>query len=313
MGKQGHLTVTSLLWASRPCARWVLALNLVLGAATSDASAVPAPAATAATAAAPSDHPLLTRMPGYVIEDKKEEAFGARRFGGEGQVLPGTVRLPGGQIQVEGRVTEIAYIDEQERGSVLAIYRNHLHALASLGAQALNTGLSNAQIAQGGRFLFQLGQGPASRWVALDLGSDTYRYVLTIVEPAALVQAVTAGQLAAEIQSRGLATLHLQFDTGRADLKADGLAAVQALAQLMRAEPALKLSIEGHTDHIGAAADNRKLSLQRAEAVLRAVCAQGIAPARLSALGHGADLPVADRRSEEGRARNRRVELIKRL
>ncbi|MCZ8074558.1 MAG: hypothetical protein O9341_10555 [Paucibacter sp.] len=177
--------MTSFLWASRPCAHWVLALNLVLCAATSDASAAPAPAATAATAAAPSDHPLLTRMPGYVIEDKKEEAFGARRFGGEGQVLPGTVRLPGGQIEVEGRVTEIAYIDEQERGSVLAIYRNHLHALASLGAQALNTGLSNAQIAQGGRFLFQLGQGPASRWVALDLGSDTYRYVLTIVEPAA--------------------------------------------------------------------------------------------------------------------------------
>ncbi|MCZ8074557.1 MAG: OmpA family protein [Paucibacter sp.] len=88
---------------------------------------------------------------------------------------------------------------------------------------------------------------------------------------------------------------------------------MQALAQLMRAEPTLKLSIEGHTDHIGSAADNRKLSLQRAEAVQRAVCALGIAPARLSALGHGADLPVADRRSEEGRAKNRRVELIKRL
>jgi outer membrane protein OmpA-like peptidoglycan-associated protein len=74
----------------------------------------------------------------------------------------------------------------------------------------------------------------------------------------------------------------------------------------------MKISIEGHTDNVGAAAANKTLSDNRARSVMNAVVGGGIAANRLSAAGFGADKPIADNRSEDGRAKNRRVELVKR-
>ncbi|WP_414555007.1 OmpA family protein [Stenotrophomonas forensis] len=84
------------------------------------------------------------------------------------------------------------------------------------------------------------------------------------------------------------------------------------MLQLLQGDPALKLSIEGHTDNSGAVAHNRSLSEDRARSVVAALTARGIAAGRLQAAGFGADKPVADNGSEEGKARNRRVELVKR-
>jgi outer membrane protein OmpA-like peptidoglycan-associated protein len=79
----------------------------------------------------------------------------------------------------------------------------------------------------------------------------------------------------------------------------------------MKANPGLKLSVEGHTDNAGGAEANKALSLARASSVAKAVVAGGIDAARLSATGFGQERPVADNRSEEGRAKNRRVELVR--
>ncbi|MGH8236936.1 MAG: OmpA family protein [Steroidobacteraceae bacterium] len=75
--------------------------------------------------------------------------------------------------------------------------------------------------------------------------------------------------------------------------------------------PTLQLGIEGHTDNVGDAASNKKLSEARAKSVTAAIVASGVETARLSAAGFGQDKPVADNRTEEGRAKNRRVELVK--
>lgn len=80
----------------------------------------------------------------------------------------------------------------------------------------------------------------------------------------------------------------------------------------MNADPALDLSIEGHTDSTGNAARNRTLSQSRAESVVSAITNAGIAGDRLDAAGHGDTRPVADNADEAGRARNRRVELVRR-
>jgi len=85
----------------------------------------------------------------------------------------------------------------------------------------------------------------------------------------------------------------------------------RAQVLLLQDDPALKLSIDGHTDATGAAERNRTLSKERAEAVRAALLAKGIAAERLSAQGFGPDKPLADNGSEEGRAKNRRVELVK--
>ncbi len=267
-------------------------------------------AAAAPQPGAPTDHPLIGHMPGYVLEEKKVEEFGVRKLD---QIKPpGKLNLPAAKLTVEGRVTEISYTDEQERGTPVSIYRNHLNALRSISGEAANTGFSEAEM-RGQRFLFRVAAaGAEPTWVMLDLGSDNYRYTLTVIEPLAMKQGITASKLADEIRSGGFATLHIQFDTAKAELKADGQAAVREIALLLRQDPALKLSIEGHTDNVGAAADNKKLSQARAEAVLKAVLAQGIAASRLSAAGKGQEVPVADNRTEAGRASNRRVELVKR-
>ncbi len=106
--------------------------------------------------------------------------------------------------------------------------------------------------------------------------------------------------------------LYINFDTGKWELKPDGVASVREIVALMKADPALKLAVEGHTDNVGTPAANKTLSANRANAVMRAVVAGGIAASRLTAAGFGQERPVADNRSEEGRAKNRRVELVKR-
>jgi len=84
---------------------------------------------------------------------------------------------------------------------------------------------------------------------------------------------------------------------------------VQAMLQ---ANPGLQLTIEGHTDSIGQAAYNQKLSADRAEAVKAWLAAHGVDATRLSGAGFGDAKPVADNATEEGRAQNRRVELVRR-
>lgn len=141
---------------------------------------------------------------------------------------------------------------------------------------------------------------------------DTSNYQLTIIEQQPLGELVTASKLAADLKAAGVATLHIEFETGKAQLPSAGQAMVKEIATLLRNAPELQLSIEGHTDRVGQAADNLRLSQERAEAVMKAVVAQGIEAKRLKAVGHGQNEPVADNRTEEGRARNRRVELVKR-
>ncbi|GLQ91542.1 OmpA family protein [Dyella acidisoli] len=86
---------------------------------------------------------------------------------------------------------------------------------------------------------------------------------------------------------------------------------VAQIVALLKANPNLKISVDGHTDNVGSPAANKALSLQRAKAVMQAVVKQGIDASRLTARDFGQEAPIADSRIEEGRAKNRRVELTK--
>ena len=80
---------------------------------------------------------------------------------------------------------------------------------------------------------------------------------------------------------------------------------------MLKTNPDLKLSVEGHTDNVGTPASNKTLSEQRAKSVVAAIVDQGINADRLSPSGYGQDKPIGDNNTEEGRAKNRRVELVK--
>jgi outer membrane protein OmpA-like peptidoglycan-associated protein len=79
-------------------------------------------------------------------------------------------------------------------------------------------------------------------------------------------------------------------------------------AQILKAHPAINISIEGHTDNTGTAAGNQKLSEKRAAAVKNYLVKKGIDADRMSASGYGQTKPVADNKTSAGRASNRRVE-----
>lgn len=99
------------------------------------------------------------------------------------------------------------------------------------------------------------------------------------------------------------------FDVGRYELRTESLAELDKLVQLLQENPALKIEISGHTDNQGKPADNLLLSNNRAKAVVGYLVSKSVPAARLTAKGYGETQPVADNKTEEGRALNRRTEM----
>lgn len=111
------------------------------------------------------------------------------------------------------------------------------------------------------------------------------------------------------IIEKGRATLNVEFDFDKADIKKDFYKEIDDLVQVMKEYPDIKIVIEGHTDSVGGAAYNQKLSLRRAEAVKKYMVEKcGIAASRLSTEGFGLTKPIASSATKEGRQKNRRVE-----
>ena len=104
----------------------------------------------------------------------------------------------------------------------------------------------------------------------------------------------------------------IHFDTGKSEIKPESDAAIAEMARLLKGNAGLKLYVVGHTDNVGSLDANMKLSKDRADAVTKALSARhGVAAERLKAYGVGSLSPVASNQTEEGKARNRRVELVR--
>ena len=253
------------------------------------------------------DHALLTRYPQSFITDYSKN-YDATEF---------QVGAKGAQPQVEtveGDTTTLRYFYEsvEKQPSPLQLIRNYQNAVKQIGGAVLYERLPRE--ADGGETTLKVTTGGKDVWIKVvpDIfGAPTQSYQLVITEVAAMTQVVSANKLLEELNRNGFIALYINFDTGKADLKQDGVATVKEIVTLLKSNPALKLGVEGHTDNAGNAASNKKLSEARARSVTAAIVAAGIDASRLSAAGFGQERPVADNRSEEGRAKNRRVELVK--
>ena len=106
-------------------------------------------------------------------------------------------------------------------------------------------------------------------------------------------------------------TYGITFDVGKATIKPESMGEINRIVQLMNENPTLKFSVEGHTDSTGNAASNQTLSEQRSQAIVDKLVELGIAKDRLTAVGKGQNNPIADNSTDEGRAKNRRVEFVK--
>ncbi len=152
-------------------------------------------------------------------------------------------------------------------------------------------------------------------------GSDCRAWVGRTVALVVLVEAAAREQRMETVQAAALgqglaregrvALYAILFDTGRAELKPESQPQLAELVLYLRSVPAVRALVVGHTDNQGALDFNLDLSRRRAQAVVAALTAQGIPPARLVAQGVGMAAPLASNEAEEGRARNRRVELVR--
>ncbi|MDR3272027.1 MAG: OmpA family protein [Flavobacteriaceae bacterium] len=125
------------------------------------------------------------------------------------------------------------------------------------------------------------------------------------------VATIEATRIQKDLNEKGKAVLHINFDTDKATLTSDGKSAVAEITKVLQTDKNLELSINGYTDNTSNDAHNLQLSKNRAATVLNAIIVSGIDKSRLSSDGFGAKNPIADNSTEEGKAQNRRVELIK--
>jgi len=268
-----------------------------------------APAAFAASddVAGSKDHPLLTRYPDSILTEYEQNY----------NSVPITVGTENGapKIQnIEGQATLIRYYyrDAAKQPSPLQILRNYQNAIKAIKGEVVFERLPKE--GDGGETTLKVNTGGKDVWIKVEpdvWSAPTQSYKLAIVEVEAMAQVISANALLDALNKDGFIALYINFDTGKSDLKADGEATVKEIAAMLKAAPTMKISIEGHTDNVGTPASNQKLSESRAKAVMDAVVKAGIAKDRLSSKGLGQTAPIADNRSDDGKAKNRRVELVK--
>lgn len=137
---------------------------------------------------------------------------------------------------------------------------------------------------------------------------------LEIVEPKPMQTGqvtVDAKAIAQGLQAEGKMVFYgVLFDTNKSDIKAESKAQLDSMAAALKAQGALRVFIVGHTDNVGQVDANLKLSLARAKAVVAALTQRGIAANRLQAEGVANFAPMASNTNEDGRLRNRRVEMV---
>ncbi len=249
------------------------------------------------------DHPAVPRMQNFYIANYENVDFGSYDF-----------PLPNDQSKkVEGHYWLIEYYLKEgtRKPSALETRRNYQNAVAKAGGKVLlEIGDNHA-----GQLTAQLKPGGKDLWLHLDIANEGEVYSLHIVEEGGMNQQIelSASELAKALTATGSVALHnILFDTGKSTLKPESAAAIAPIGELLKNDATLKLEIQGHTDNVGAKDANLKLSRDRAEAVkAHLVSTFGIAAARLTTAGLGAPQPVAPNTTDEGRAQNRRVVLVK--
>jgi OOP family OmpA-OmpF porin len=241
------------------------------------------------------DSPLVTRFPGSVINSCENKEFDQADFplGNDKDGNPLVKHVEG-----EFHSWDIA---TREGVSEIQVFRNFQTAIKT------------------GGFIIDYANSPeyivahkGGTWLFIDnKGTFYYQTIVTVKE---MQQEVTAdaSSLSAEIAKSGhVAVYGIHFDTGKSAILPDSEQVLGEIVKLLQQSPDLKLRVEGHTDNQGNAAANLTLSEKRAQAVVAWLTVHGIPGARLAAKGLGQTQPIADNSGDDGRAKNRRVELAK--
>ena len=300
-----------------------------------------APTLIAQDVKASSDHPLVSRVPGSVIHQYDQEEFG--------QLLLPLGAAVGrnkfaNQLAVEGKVTRFGYRLPPDRGPFEA-YRQYREALEKAGFEILwscersracgNWFRNNFNGLPGEKGIFQGETIDLSEMFYLagrlkrpegDVFVQVYAYpaaanrgnwarvrVLEARPMEAGLVTVDADAMRRDLEKTGRVAIYgITFDHDSAVIRAESEATLDEMAKLLKGSQALSVFIVGHTDNTGTFDYNLNLSRRRAAAVVEALVTRGIPRSRLGSHGVGPLAPVETNETDEGRGRNRRVEMVKR-
>ncbi len=272
------------------------------------------------------DPQLFSRMPGHYIFRCEDSQFEMRRLPVGPLPASGEAKL----VEVEGKWQMIAFrpTEGSKPPSPLQIQRNFQNAAKAAGGTVEGSYPEGCKLELDASFKLGNGctesgttlkftKGAQETWVFVNATSSAQSgsrdgYTVYILEREAMSQDIVANEMLDKINKDGLVALYLNFDTGSANLQASSHGQIDQIAAMLKSASSLNLEVAGHTDNVGAADANQKLSQARAAAVVAALSARGVTATRLTAKGYGATQPVADNRTEDGRTKNRRVELVKR-
>lgn len=247
------------------------------------------------------DHPLVTRMPDFYIGQYEENEFDLEKF----KTDEGTVNMEGHKYMIDYRLQSGV-----TPSGKMQILKNYKNALQDIGAEVMLEGSYY--------YVFRIVKDDKETWVKVDPGNyDGKRYTLTIVERAAMTQEVFANAAAMKngIVSQGHIALYgIYFDSGKAIVKDGSEKTIKEIANFLQDNSTINLYIVGHTDSDGDLYSNMELSIKRAAAVIDILVEQyKIDRNRLDPKGLGPLSPVASNRTAEGKAKNRRVDLVEKM
>jgi OmpA-OmpF porin, OOP family len=246
------------------------------------------------------DHPLISRMPDFWISEYKENEFDNYKFIGADKKT----------IIIEGHKYSILYklnSGASDPGA-LKVMRNFQDALKKIGGKVLLDDsfnkMSTIVVQKDGK----------ETWIEVRCYSGIM-FRLSIVEREIMKQEIVAdaNAMGDDINNMGHVSVYgIYFDSGKSEIKPESDKALEQIAILLKNTESLNLYVVGHTDNVGTIDSNVKLSKDRADAVVNTlVTKHGISSTRLKSYGVASLSPVASNNTEEGKAKNRRVELVK--
>ncbi|MEO0229892.1 MAG: DUF4892 domain-containing protein [candidate division WOR-3 bacterium] len=279
------------------------------------------------------DHPAISRYPGsfiYYYDVKEFDEF---------YILTGPVRSSSDadlnrakKERLEGKVTKIQYLAPKDR-SPLEVFKNYESALMKADFELIYSA-KGAEIAGIRKFLYPLfwniyatkddesnyfylaarnKEGNLTLSVCVLPSADGPKVFLGVVESKEIETGlIKAKDIYDKIKKEGHVAIYgIYFDFNKADIKPESQRTLEEIAKFLKEHPEIKVYVVGHTDNIGKFEYNMELSRKRAEAVVRELTEKyGIEKDRLKPFGVGPLSPVAPNNTEEGRAKNRRVELV---
>ncbi len=284
------------------------------------------------------DHPAVARYPGAEMGRYDFKEYEQARLILSRPHRPSSGDYTADRTEIaEGQVT---YIEYKIPGTVsaLQVFRNHQSSLRRSGFQELfvcerpciDGSVDDLRKLLMARDLHLSPWGLDNQYLAARRGNTSVSLLVNkngssqsdtlvtmfVIDKGSLDDAkmgiTGASPIAQALAASGKADIYgFLFDSGKSQLKPSSDATLAELAKVLQDNPGLRIDVIGHTDNMGREDSNLALSAARAQAVTGALTNRhGIAPERLTALGRGADQPVADNGSNEGRARNRRVEIV---